>query len=326
MIAIYDKDGNRESISWQGYEFNKPFDQYETFNGAEQEGCFVDVVSYNTPINYQSEVSSEIVKSGGGIEYYNPRTASRVLNIRARLQARDLNRMHSELNYIQQLFSPFYLQTKWNLWPPYAGRPLWSDPWSAFAQPLTFTNLEDGTRFPGMLDSLHYPDGKAQMQYSVVPLELPDPTIAAIGQGWGATLDMAWMILDGGIAIDQATWYRSGNGTLVPEWANVPMFPQIAFDMTGAGASNLTIAISNDHPYFDDFSMVLDVSGLSSGNHVDIYSRDRVIWVAGIVDNTIYVSGDYPVLAPYPYTNTITWTNTTNIETNRVYMKEALSA
>jgi hypothetical protein len=291
VIAIHDADGERLPITWQGYDFNAAWDEAEVFDGGEQEGCFVDAVTHSTNINYQSEVATEIIKSGGGIEYYNPRVTSRVLNIRARVQSRNYNKLHSHLNRIQQLFSPFYLQSTWNLWPPYAGRPLWADPWSAFYKGLQFTTLEDGTFFSGMLDSNHYPDGKVELQYSVAPLALPDPLIAAIGTGWGATLDMSWLILDGGIAIDRVQWYRTGNGTLIPEWTNIPTFPKISFDMEGAGHASLTIAISNDHPYFDDFSLVLDASGLANGNHVDIFPRDRTIWVAGAVDNSIYKSG-----------------------------------
>ena len=326
LIAIHDKNGERLPITWQGYDFNKQWDDSDTFDGGEQEGCFVDAVTHSTNINYASEVSTEITKSGGGIEYYNPRVTSRVVNIRARVQSRNYNKLHSHLNYIQQLFSPFYLQTAWNLWPPYAGRPLWTDPWSAFYKGLKFYTLEDGSYFPGMLDSSHYPSGEVPLQYSVAPLALPDPLIAAIGTGWGATLDMSWLILDGGIAIDTQSWYRTGNGTLIPEWSNIPTFPHISFDMTGVGHASLTVAISNDHPYFEDFTLVLHGDQLVNADHVDIYTRDRVIWVNGVVDNSLYSSGDYPVLAPYPYTNTIAWSNTTNLSNQTVTFMEALSA
>ena len=76
MIGLFDSAGKRLSLTWQGYEFNGPFDDADSFDGGQQEGCFVDAVTYSTPINYQSEVQNELAKQGGGIEYYNPRIAS----------------------------------------------------------------------------------------------------------------------------------------------------------------------------------------------------------------------------------------------------------
>lgn len=319
MIAIFDKNGDRLSITWQGYEFNDVDDESDTFDGGQQEGCFMDAVTTSTPVNYQSEVLMDLLKQGGGIEYYNPRVASRVLNMNARLQYRDYDKLHEHLNYIQQLFSPLWLQYEFDGLPPSAGRPLWADPWDANFKGLKFTNLGDGTYNADL-------DGETLMQYAVAPLSLPDPVVAAIQTGWGARLELPFMILDGGVAIAQASESLSGNGTIDLDWSTVPVFPLIQFTMTGAGASNLTISIANADTKLPDGSIVIDASGLANTDVVTIVAKDREVYKNGVVDNTLLASAPtWPVLSP-DETVTVTWTNTTNVTSNVVKYFETLHA
>lgn len=321
MIGIFDDDGNRLPITWQGLDFNKAFDAYDTFNGGDQQGIFTDATNFNTPVNYQSEVHGSILKQGGGIEFYNPRIASRVLNIRARVQAATQTTLHEYLRHIQKLFSPLYLQYKYDGWPPSAGRPTWTDPWHANFKGLLFTGLGDGTLNTGWDSS-----GKESLAYAVAPLQLPDPPVAAIGQGWGASLDLAFMLLDAGVAHLQTATTVSGNGTASTNIGTVPSFPVIQFSMTGAGHASLTIAFTSSDPQIPNTSVVIDASGLSNNDDVVIYARDREVWVNGAIDNSILsTSTTWPVISP-DYDVTITWTNTTNVTANSVKFREALSA
>lgn len=319
MVALFKSNGDRLAVTWQGYDFNAPLDSLETFYGAEQEGCFIDSLNISTPSNYQSEVQGSLIKQGGGIEYYNPRTASRVLNVNARVQASNLNKLNDHIQHIQKLFSPLYLQYKYGGWPPPAGRPVWSDPWETNFKGFGFTMLGD-TYYDFGTDNL------VTLEYAVAPLSLPDPLTSAIGTGWGARLDLAWMILDGGVAHADTVTTISGNDTNALSWGDVPMFPRIEFSMTGAGASNLTVTFTTSDPMLTSpVALVIDASGLSSGEDVAINVRDREVFVDGVMDNTILTTPAWPVISP-DYTTTVAWTNTTNTSGRAVKYREALSA
>lgn len=322
-IAIFNSKGERQSITWQGYDFNAPLSSYATFNGGEQEGCFTDAVTYSTPINYQSEVMNELAKQGGGIEYYNPRIASRVLNIRARLQMASLEKLHEHISAIQGYFSPMYLQYLYSGWPVRAGRPEWTDPWTTLYLPLAFTQLTDATMNTGFAS--YVADG-IPLQHSVAPLALPDPPISSIGQGWGATLELSWLLLDGGIAMSQSITTASGTSVnTTPVWSTIPLFPKIEFTTTGVPASNLTVALSSADPNLVNGTIVLKADSLTSGKNVDIIVRDREVYVDGVINNALISSATWPMISP-AYQTTIAWTNTTNTTTQNVKYYEAISA
>jgi hypothetical protein len=323
MIGLFDSAGKRLSLTWQGYEFNGPFDGADTFDGGQQEGCFVDAVTMSTPINYQSEVQNELAKQGGGIEYYNPRIASRVLNIRARLQARDLAKLHEHLNQVQMLFSPMYLAYTYSGWPVPSGRPEWADPWTEVFQGLKFTGLTDASINTALASYAHT---GLPLQYAVAPLTLPDPTVAAIGSGWGATIEMSWLILDGGIAMAQTLSTVSGtSGTATAGWSQQPNFPKLSFTTSGVPLTNLTVSLASSDPQIANATIVLDASSLTTGKEVDIIVRDREVFVDGVINNALVTSATWPMISPW-YDTTILWTNTTNTTLHKVDWFEALSA
>jgi hypothetical protein len=267
----------------------------------------------STPINYQSEVQNELAKQGGGIEYYNPRIASRVLNIRARLQFDKLTTLHEHLNHIQKLFSPMWLQYNWNGWPISSGRPEWADPWTSNFLPLRFTMLTDASINTGLTA---YVEAGIPLQYAAAPLALPDPTIS----------ELSWLLLDGGIAMSQTISEVQGTpGVISTTWADIPMFPKVEFDTTGAGASNLTIAFTSSDANIVNGTIVLDISGLTSGKNVDIIVRDREVYVNNVMDNTLITSATWPMVSP-AFDTTVTWTNITNIANMNVKYYEAFSA
>lgn len=325
MIFIFNEDRTeRLALTWQGLDLNGPFDEADTFDDGQTEGIFVDAINWRSPINYQSEASPEIYKQGGGIEVYNPRISSRILTVRARLLALTKAKLGAYTQHVQKLFSPYYLQTAHNDWP-LVDRPAWADPWSSHYQPLQGYHLDDGTHNSGWLTD--FPLKKGAVQYSVIPLELPDPGEASVLQGFGHVLNMSWLVMDGGKALGNTEQSLSGNGTIVPNWSEVPPIAQIQFSMnSGAGSSSLTIAVSSDHPNLPDNTIVLDVSGYSGTEDVVVDLQDRYITVDGTQVMSVYKSGDWPILAPAGYTNTIAWTNTTNITGNVIKWRETLSA
>ena len=325
MIFIFNEDrAERLPLTWQGLDLNGPFDSAQTFEDGTQEGIYVDAINWRSPVNYQSEAAPEIYKQGGGIEVYNPRISSRILTVRARLIANSKAKLGAYTQHVQKLFSPYYLQVAHNDWP-LVDRPAWASPWSTHFQPLQGYHLDDGTLLPGWLTD--YPLHKGPVQYAVIPLELPDPGEASVLQGFGHVLNMSWLVMDGGKAFGDTLNTRSGNGTIVPNWSEVPPAGQIQFSMdSGAGASDLTIAFSSDHPNLPDNTLVLDVSGYSGTEDIVVDLQDRFITVDGAQDMTVYSSGSWPVIAPAGYTTTVAWTNTTNITGNVVKWRETLSA
>lgn len=324
MLYIYgDERDERLPITWQSFDFNGPFDDADTFDDGQLEGCYVDAINWRSAVNYQSEAAPEIYKAGGGIEVYNPRMTSRILTMRCRLQARSRYTLGAYAQHVQKLFSPFYLQAAHNDWP-LVDRPLWAEPWSTHFQPLQGYHLDDGSMQAGFVTA--YPTGQIPVQYAVIPLELADPGEAAVLQGYGHILNLSWLVLDGGVGYGPVET-RSGNGTIVPDYSEVPIFGQIEFSMnSGAGAANLTIAFTSDHPNIPDRTLVLDVSGYSGTQDIVVNLRDRTISVDGVDVLTLYVSGGWPMIAPAGYTTTVAWSNTTNITGNVVKWRETLSA
>lgn len=316
--------GDRLDITWQGLNLNAPFDDADMFDDGQSEGIFADAINVRSAVNYQSEAMPEIYKQAGGIEVYNPRISSRILTLRARLICNSRYKLGAYAQHIQKLFNPWYLQATHNDWP-LKDRPAWADVWSSHSQPLAGYHLDDGTFQSGFTTA--FPTGKIPIQYSVVPLELPDPGEASVLQGYSHVLNMSWLLMDAGVAYGTTLNTRSGNGTIVPSFSEVPIYGQIEFSMnSGAGAANLTIAFSSDHPNLPDNTLVLDVSGYSGTEDIVVNLRDRTITVDGVDTHSVYKSGAWPLIAPAGYTTTVTWSNTTNITGNVVKWRETLSA
>lgn len=304
MISIFDEQARRLSISWHGIEFNDPA-------AAQDDGVFTDNIGFSTPTNYQSEVLTSPTIHGGGIEIYNPRIASRVLQLQARVQAPTLSRLNAQVSYIQGLFHPLHWQFWHNLdklgvvaWPDVTGRPSW-----VWEEGLAFTRLNDGSNDSNVTTG--FPDGKMLLEYHVVPMALPDPPVSAFLTGYGARLDCSWLILDGGRAFARDWTDFSGDGDITPTWSAAPMWPLFTFSATGAGSATLTITVTaGDH----SATFVVDASGLANGEDVVIDTRDRSILVDGVIDSDkcAYVSGEWPVLRGAGNTDSVAWTNTTN--------------
>ncbi len=337
MIFIFDDertpqnpDGNRLSIAWHGVEYNKPDTQ--AVSGIEELpfGIFTETVGHNTPVNFQSEMHPDILKNGGGVEYYNPRIGSRVLSIRALVRVKSLFRLGAILQEIQDDFSPLELQ--WDhasAWPPPNGRPEWTDPWHSNFRPLTFTRLNDGTEEAAFKTS--FADGQVPLQYAVAPLQLPDPVISATQSGYGAKLDLSWLLLDGGRAIARSKSTSTGTtqSDIVQLFGQVPAFPEVSFPMEGAGHASFTLTVTGDSGHYAPTALVLDLSGRSNLEAIRINMRDRKAYVDDVLTQGIIKSGEYPVVPPQgagSNTLTYTFTNTTNVGTITTSWFETMSS
>jgi hypothetical protein len=302
MISIFDDDGNRLEIAWNGINFNSPtLGRLETPTGKR-----VDQVGFSTPTNFHSEAISDIIKNGGGLELYNPLVGTRVVSLRGSIRADKESTLQSQIVEMQRKFHPLYLQSVLALdesgtlvWPPPAGLPDW-----VRATPLTFTR-----QMPKSTDQTDHPDGLFELQYHVLPLELPDPQRASVQQGLGADFEAQFLLADGGRSFDQTEKTTVGDGTITWVWGQAPVWPSIEITMDGAGDANCTITTTQGHMAT---TLVLDLSGLSSTDTVRIDCRTRTIYVNDAYDMSVYASGDYPVLRGNGAT-TVAWTNTTNI-------------
>jgi len=321
-------EDSRLPITWRGRDYNKAFTQ--DVSGIEELpfGIFTETVGFNTPINFQSEMHAEIAKHGGGIEYYNPRIGSRVLNIRAIVRTETLSELGAELEAIQTDFSPLDLQwAQTDQWPVPNGRPVWTDPWSAKSQPLQFTRMNDASRDTNL--EAVFPDDSIELEYQVAPLSLPDPLISATQSGYGASLDLSWLLLDGGRATARTSSTSTGTtqADIVQLWGTVPTWPQLTFSMdTGAGSATLTLTVTGDATYVPT-ALVLDMSGYSGTEAITLNCRDRKAYVDGVLTMAIVVSGDWPIVPPAgSSTLTYTWTNTTNTATHVTTWYETLAS
>lgn len=315
MISLFDQQDRqgqqqRLSLTWNGVEFNDP-----TLTRDDATGHRLDSVGFSTPSNFHSEPVSDVAKNGGGVEVYNPLVTTRVLNLRGSIRAEGERELSEQINTLQEAFAPLSLQSSLatnragsQTWPPPGGLPSW-----VRAYPLKFTRLRDRDTAP-----TRYPDGKFLLQYHVMPLGLPDPVAMSVLQGTGVTYEAEFLVLDGGRSFDQTEDTLSGDGTISWLWGTAPVWPTYEFSLTGAGPSNLTITTSTGHMAT---SMVLDVSSQTSGTFV-VDTRDFTIARNGVISDTYYSSGDWPVLRGDGST-TVAWTNTTNVTGNLVRYRES---
>lgn len=310
MISVFAEDRTtRFSITWNGIDYNMP-------DVPTTDGVFTDHVAFDTPTNFQSEVHQQISKSGGGIEFYNPRAASRVLSFRCRILAPTLAKLMDRCLAIQAAHAPLNLQFWENRdrlgtlqWPVTNGMPSWVK-----SVPLQFTRLVGGSLWSRWITG--FPNGEALLEYHVAPLALPDPILGVVGQGYGAFLSPSWLVLDGGRAYARAEETLSGDGDITPTWAVAPMWPQFTFTATGVPLSNLTIAVTaGSHSE----TLVVNAAGCVNNDTVVIDTETEQIRVNGIEDpaKCSYVSGNWPVLRGEGNTDTVTWTNNANT-TSRV--------
>lgn len=302
MISIFDDAGERLEISWNGINFNSP----TLGRLATPAGKRIDHVGFSTPTNFHSEAINDLVKNGGGLELYNPLVGTRVLNLRGSMRAESESELMSQIVTMQRLFHPLYLQSVLGLneagtlvWPPPSGLPDW-----VRAKPLTFTR-----QMPKSTDPTNHPDGLFELQYHVLPLQLPDPQRMDVQQGIGADFEAQFLIADGGRSFDQTERTEIGDQTMAWVWGQAPVWPSIEITMDGAGSATCTITTSTGHM---GTALVLDLSALSSTDTVRIDTKTRTIYVNDIYDMSVFGSGDYPIFRGNGST-VIAWTNTSNI-------------
>lgn len=311
MISIFANDGTRLGVSWNGINFNNP-----TLTRSAQSGLRLEIASFSTPSNFHTEIIADIIKNGGGNELYNPFVGTRVLNLRGNIRADSEAELNDQIVLLQRAFHPLLLQSTLATnhagtltWPPPSGLPAW-----VRTKPLTFTRV-----MPTDTDATDHADGLFELQYHVVPLELPDPIRSATGQGIGADFEAQFLLMDGGRSFDQTEKTVVGNGTVTLIWGKAPMWPTFEWSMTGAGSATFTITTTQGHM---GTAMVLDLSGLANTNTVVVDTRDRTIWVNHVKTSSIYVSGEFPVLRGNGAT-TVAYTNTTNVSGALVRYRES---
>jgi len=312
MISIFDDDGNRLSMTWNGLEFNAP-----TLGRMEAaDGMRVDHVGFSTPTNFHSEAINDIVKNGGGLELYNPLVGTRVLNLRGSIRAVAESSLMKQIVDMQRAFHPLYLQsvlgTDFNgaqSWPPPAGLPAW-----VRTTPLKFTRV-----LPKTVDPAANPDGLFSLQYHVFPLELPDPAKSDVQQGLGADFEAQFLLADGGRSFSQSGSTQFNDGDIAWTWGQAPVWPIINITMSGAGSATLTLTTTQG-PMAT--ALVLDTSALGATDRLEIDTRTRTIFLNGVYDMSSYVSGDFPVFRGDGDT-TVAWTNTTNVLTKSMSYRQS---
>lgn len=310
MISLFDQDHNRLSVTYNGIEFNDP-----TLTRDDQTGARLESAGFSTPSNFHTEAIADIVKNGGGIELYNPHVGTRVLNLRGSYRASGERELMEQILTMQKAMHPLYLQSTLatsragtQTWPPPGGTPSW-----VRAYPLKFTRMRDRDIAP-----TRFPDGKFELQYHVVPLQLPDPLRMSVLQGQGVEYEAEFIIMDGGRSFDQNEDTLAGDGTITWLWGTAPVWPTYEFSLTGVGPANLTITTTQGHMAT---ALVLDMSTVSSGNVV-VDTRDRTIAHNGVISDTYYSSGEFPTLRGNGATS-VAWTNTSNISSNIVRYRES---
>jgi hypothetical protein len=157
------------------------------------------------------------------------------------------------------------------------------------------------------LDTDNFSNGLAPCKYvgrsrgSVVPID-------SEYQGTSAYFSIEWLV-PGARRLRQAASTITGSDTATNS-GDSPTWPTLAITMAGAGSATYTIQRVGAS---GTKSLVLDLSGRSTGQVVSVDVENSSVSVDGVVTDALYVSGDFFDLDPG--SNTITVSNTTNATT-----------
>lgn len=188
--------------------------------------------------------------------------------------------------------------------------------WIAFANPtdpfLPFTFSVPTT------DTTNFPTGLAASQVFAIPTERPRP-VNARASGRSARFRLTLLQPD---PTRYLTTASTTTGGAITNIGNTTSWPTVTFTMSGAGHASFTIATSGGTVQGSK-SLVLDLSGRSTGQVITVDFDQREIFVNSTRSSGIFKSGDWFEIEPG--SQTIAFSNTTNTGTKTLTWYPAYS-
>lgn len=292
MIGIYDDNRKtRLAIAYNGVALNTL-----TLSGAGvpayRYGTITEVIGTRTAMDYMSEPNQWT----DGLELYGMRKTSRIIVLRGFTYGRDISEVYDNIKALASATDPskiaFYNATDYFL-------------------PLTFSTP---TR-----DTANYASGLATSQYIGIPIRMIEPQMSVAGDGLSAAWELNLLLREPKRFLQTVTTV-SGAATSNNSKADERSWPTVTFSLSGAGSSTFTI--SNTSSTQGTMSLVLNLSGYSSGSWT-VNFRDRVISQGSTVRPDVYASGDW--FEVEPGNNIIAYTNTTNTSSRTLTYYPAFS-
>jgi hypothetical protein len=155
-------------------------------------------------------------------------------------------------------------------------------------------------------DTSNYVTGLAASKYTGIPIRMIEPQMSVVGDGLSAAWELNLLLREPKRFL-QAVTTVSGNATSANSIADDRSWPTVTFTLSGAGSSTFTIA--NTGTYQGSVSLVLNLSGYSSGSWV-VDFRERTITQNGTKRPDVYASGTWFQIEPG--NNVLAYSNTTN--------------
>lgn len=275
MIGLYDDDGNRLSVTFNGLTLN---------NAADDSDDTYELNAVITAATYDTTVDSD--PSGDGAVISPARRIMYVVRLDGTVRAPTFAKLYDKKKALSLAFDPAH--------------------WSRREDTAHgFTNLDFSVPTE---DTAEYASGLVPSRYvarsrrEVVPID-------SMYQGTSAFFTAELLIKDPR-RTGQTLETRTGAGTATNEGDT---FADATVTITMSGAGSATYAVSRTGDISGLTTLTLNLSGRSNGQVVTVDMANRRIYVDGTENMGLFVSGDYWDLDPGD--NTIGITNGTNAST-----------
>ena len=280
MIGLFDDDGTtRLGVTFNSLNLNSITRSSAGARSAEY-GYTVETVQTRTAFDYVSEPN----QWADLMEAYGLRKISRIIVLRGFVRARNISELHDKVKALAAATD--------------ASRIKFQNPTSWSEMPLTFSTPTE--------DTSNFASGLVASKYLGFPIRMSEPMFSVV-DGLSARYELN-LLLKESKRFYQTQTSVSGNATSSNSLADDRSWPTVTFSISG-GAGSSSFTISNTGTYQGAVSLVLDLSGHTSGSW-SINFRDRLIYKDGVVTAGVYKSGTWFEIEPGD--NVIAYTNTTN--------------
>lgn len=287
MIGIYDGDGDRLSVTYNGLTTNSAAD-------AKDDTFELNAVTTIQP----SEGVQESRPDRDGVEVYQARKQMMVVRLDYTIRAQSLAALYDKKRALAHAFDP-------------------AEVWRENQSVNGFIALDFSVPTG---DTVNYPTGLVPSRYYARPRQTPIPADSMVtGDGCFATVEM--LIADPRRYLQTADTL-AGAGT-ANNRGDVPTYPTLTVTMAGAGSAAYTVSCDPALSGIATSSLVLNLSGCVAADVITVDMAARTILKNGVDAPTLYVSGDYfPLEAG---SNTVAYANATNA-TSSLSWRRAWSA
>jgi len=286
VITVFDDDGNRLPLTYNGYTLNE---MVSVESPAGMQGSMIAPVAYSSPVDFISEK----LQWRDGIDVSAVTRSSRLIQLNGVIHGTTIADLKDRVRAFSHAFDAG--------WIAYANE----DPFLplAFSVPTT--------------DTTTFPTGLVPSKVYVLPTETPMPAELRTN-GRKASFRLTLLQRDPRRFLQTSVTHTSGTLT---NPGDTTSWPIVSFSMSGAGSASFTL--TNTAPVKGARSLVLDLSGRSNGEDILVDFERRQVYVDGTQTAGIFKSGDWWEVEPG--TQTVSYANTSNTGTRTLTVQPAFS-